>query len=161
MRVLGMFALVVFVGAASRAAGDAPPSPTVADLWDHLATGDDGKATRAILALAAKPKEAVEFLGKTLKAVKVDKVKVAKWLEQLGDDAFARREEAMRELAFIAEFIIADLEKAAETKDPEVKTRVASLLEKLPHHAKKPVTVTGLVKRGFTTNYYPGMQVAH
>ena len=156
VRVMGMLALVVFVAAASRAAGDAPPSPTVADLWDQLATGDEGKATRAILALATKPKEAVEFFGKTMKAVKVDKAKVAKWLEQLGDDSFTRREEAMRELGLIAEFIKADLEKATETKDPEVKKRVASLLAKIPADARKAAKAPGIVGRSVSVQNVNG-----
>ena len=147
VRVMGLLALFVFVGPAARAADNAPPSPTVADLWGQLATSDEGKATRAILALAKQPKEAVEFLGKTLKVVKVDKAKVAKWLEQLGDDTFTQREEAMRELALIAEFIKADLEKAAKSNDAEIRRRAALLLEKKPAEAKQPAKAAGLAGR--------------
>lgn len=155
-RMMVLLALLVFVGPAARAADNAPLSPTVADLWGQLATSDEGKATRAILALAKQPKEAVEFLGKTLKAVKVDKAKVAKWLEQLGDDTFTQREEAMRELSVIAEFIKADLKKATETKDPEVKKRVAALLAKIPAEAKKPAKAPGIVGRSVSVQNVNG-----
>ncbi len=144
-RMMVLLALIVF-GGTSRAA-DAVPSPTVADLWGQLATSEEGQATRAILALAKQPKEAVEFLGKTLKAVKVDKAKVAKWLEQLGDDAFTRREEAMLELALVAESIKAELEKAAKSNDAEIRRRAALLLEKKPAEAKQPAKAAGLAGR--------------
>src|SRR5665213_2333730 len=140
--VVGVSALVMFVGL-SRAMGEDKTSK-VSDLWSQLASPDEGKATRALLALAGRPKEAVAFLGQHLKAVKVDKAKVARWLAQLGDDTFATREEAMSELAYLGKFIKADLEKAAETKDPEVKKRIASLLARIPSDAKKPEKAAGL-----------------
>lgn len=149
VRVMGLMALVVFVGT-SRAADNALPSPTVADLWGRLATSDEGKATRTILALAKQPKETVEFLGKTLKAVKVDKAKVAKWIEQLGDDTFERREQAMLELALVAEFIEGDLQKAAKSNDAEVRRRAALLLE------KKPAEAAGLVGRNVSVQNVNG-----
>lgn len=135
LTLAGMSVLILFVGS-TRARGDGE-QPKVSDLWDRLAKPDEGEATRAILALAARPKEAVALLGQNLKAVKVDKAKVAAWIEQLGDETFARREEAMRELAHLGKFVKADLEKAADSKDAEVKKRVASLLGRIPDDAKK------------------------
>jgi len=138
----GASTLILFVGL-SVARGD-DQTPKVSDLWERLSSPDEGKATRALLALAARPKEASAFLGQHLKAVKVDRANVAGWIEQLGDDTFSTREEAMRELAYLGKFIKADLEKATETKDPEVKKRVAVLLARIPDDAKKPAMAPGL-----------------
>ena len=88
-RMTGMLALALLVGIGFQAMSDTP-QPTASDWWDQLATGDEAQATRAILALAARPKEAVEILGKKLEAIKVDKAKVSRWIEQLGDDTFAK-----------------------------------------------------------------------
>ena len=140
--VCGVAALILFVGL-SVAGGD-DRTPKVSDLWEQLSSPDEGKATRALLALAARPKEATAYLGQHLKVVKVDKAKVARWIEELGDDTFSTREEAMRELAYLGKFIKADLEKAAATKDPEVKKRVAALLARIPDEAKQPAIAPGL-----------------
>jgi hypothetical protein len=145
MRPVTLAALSAFFlfAASARTMADGE-QPKVADLWDRLATADEGQATRAVLALSARPKEAVALLGQKMKAVKVDRAKVAAWIAQLGEDSFTRREEASRELARLGKFIRDDLEKAATTKDPEVKKRIATLLKKLPAEPKKGQNGAGL-----------------
>src|SRR4029079_10578389 len=66
------------------------------------------------------------------------------WIKQLGDDGFAVRQEATRDLAYLGKFVRPQLEKALEsTKDAEVKDRLKSLIAQIPDKAqpgaKKPV----------------------
>lgn len=110
----------------------------VAQQYAALATADEAKASRALLALASQPTEAVELLNKRLKAVKVDTKQVTKWIEQLGDESFSVREDAARELAYLSVFVRSHLEKAVESaKDAEVKKRLDVLLNQLPDTKKK------------------------
>jgi hypothetical protein len=56
---------------------------------------------------------------------------IATWVKQLGSDDFDAREKAEVELAKAGLAALAELQKAAQTNDPEIRTRSARLLELL------------------------------
>ncbi len=53
------------------------------------------------------------------------------YLAQLGDDDFDRREEASRQLRQAGPAVLADLRRAADSSDPEVRRRARDLLEQV------------------------------
>jgi tetratricopeptide (TPR) repeat protein len=53
---------------------------------------------------------------------------IARWIEELGDDSFAIREQATKKLRAAGAFAEAMLEKATASKDPEVVRRAKSIL---------------------------------
>ena len=57
---------------------------------------------------------------------------IAKWIDQLGADDYAARQSASRELLAIGPAAAAQLERAAaETNDPEIRRRLAEILENM------------------------------
>src|SRR5688572_33323411 len=106
-------ALLIVVGASqseSKAQQDdtkvAPPATQGMEaLWNDLAgTEDEARASRALLAFSARPKESTAFLKGLLKPVKVDPDQIKKLVAQLDDARFARREAAVRELEYLGKF---------------------------------------------------------
>jgi hypothetical protein len=122
---------MVLVLAGSAAARETP-SKGLEPLWDALASNDAARSTMATLKLAAKGKEAVAFLEKKLKPVKVDAKQVAKWLKQLDDDSFEDREAAQEELSYLGKFIKPKLQKALDdSPSPEAKKRLQGLMQRI------------------------------
>lgn len=107
--------------------------PTLESRWADLTSPEEGKATRAILALAAEPKETMALLQERLKPVKADPKRVEHLVKQLDSGNFGVRNQATMELEYFGKYIKADLE-AALKKDPtvETKTRLKQLLDKMP-----------------------------
>jgi formylglycine-generating enzyme required for sulfatase activity len=67
--------------------------------------------------------------------------RIAALVRQLGDDRFARREEAVRELEKIGEPAIDALRKARYDRDPEVRRRVAEVLKIVMPTSRKTKTI--------------------
>ena len=111
-------------------------SQTAANLdsrWADLASSDDGKATRALLALAATPKETTAFLKDQLMPVKADPKRVAQLIKQLDSTNFVVRQKATNELEYYGKYIKADLEAGIkEGATVEAKMRMQQLIEKMP-----------------------------
>src|SRR6059058_1306771 len=82
-----------------------PPAARAADdlntAWADLASADEVKAARALLALSATPKETAAFLGQRLNPVKVDPSGVAKLVKDLDSDDVKVRDAASQELEYL------------------------------------------------------------
>lgn len=148
---VALFALVLLAGVATAAAppvGPKKPADRLSTLWDDLASEDDAKASRALLALAATPAETVALLEARLVPIEVDAVRVKKLIEQLDDDDFDRREIASRELEYLDRFAKPHLRKALEGKpSPETRKRLTALLERLPPEDKEKQEAPKLMGR--------------
>ncbi|AWM37971.1 ECF RNA polymerase sigma factor SigE [Gemmata obscuriglobus] len=96
-----------------RNAGGGRP---VGELRDAVLGADVGAAHRAGLALSERPDDAVRLLAPKLASPpEPDAADVARWIDELGDDAFAVRERAQTAL-----------EKAGEAVGPALRKRLAS-----------------------------------
>ncbi len=117
----------------------AQPVPVNVDArWAELASPDEGKATRALLALAATPKETTAFLRDNLKAVKADPTRIAQLLKALNSNTFVIRQQAVVELEYHGKYIKGDLETALKgNPNLDVKRQIEQLLDKMPREAKK------------------------
>lgn len=134
----------------------AEPASRLESLWADLASPDEAKATRAALALAAA-KEAAPFLKEHLKPVKVDSKRLAKLIEQLDSDDFAKREEAAAELDYFGKFIKTDLEKAlAGSPSAEVKKRVQGMLDRIAGETADPAAPPALAGRSVSVSNVNG-----
>jgi len=123
---------MLLILAAGVALAKAPAAPTLDSLWADLASSDEAKASRAVLGLAAKGKDAVAFLEKNIRPVKVDAKQAAKWIEQLDSDSFDDREAASQELGYLGKHAKELLAKAAEAKGtPELRARLKTLLDRI------------------------------
>jgi RNA polymerase sigma factor (sigma-70 family) len=112
-------------------------NPQLEVLWADLSSTDEGKAARALLGLAATPRETSAFLKEHLKPVKADSARVAHWMSRLDSAKFKERELAAQELEYLGKYIKAELEKAhAGNASEEAKVRIKHLLEKLPVDTK-------------------------
>jgi hypothetical protein len=132
--VLAAFGILVIAFPNARGQG---AKPTLDSRWADLASPDDAKATRALLALSATPKETTAYLKDHLRPVKADGKRVAALVKQLDSSNFAQRSRAMNELEYLGKYIKSDLE-AALKKDPEVETRrrIQELIDKMPKEKK-------------------------
>jgi hypothetical protein len=111
--------------------------PTLESRWADLASPDEGKATRALLALAATPKETTAFLKDHLKPVKADAKRVEQLLKSLDSTNYAARVQATTELEYYGKYIKNDLEAALKSAtQSETKTRIQQLLDKIPKDKK-------------------------
>ena len=126
--LLGLALLVGTIGAADSASA----KPTPEALWADLASADESKAVRALLALAADPK-AISFLKDNLRPVKADADRVTKLVKDLDSNEFTTRQKAMEELEYYGKAVKDQLEKAAKGElSAEAKQRVQQLLDKMP-----------------------------
>src|ERR1051326_8744071 len=120
---------------------DAPKKDGVAALWEDLASTDEAKASRALLALSARSKEATTYLKEQLKPVKVDQELIKKLIAQLDDDDFTIRQDAMKQLSIevdhLGKFSRPILEQSMKGASLEVKKRIESVLEQLPPDPKE------------------------
>jgi hypothetical protein len=113
--------------------------PTPESRWADLVSPDEAKATRAMLALAASPKETIALLKERLQPVKADSKHVEQLVGQLKSSTFTVRNQAMAELEYLGKYIKADLEKAQKTNpDAETASRLKQLLDKMPKEQKTP-----------------------
>jgi RNA polymerase sigma factor (sigma-70 family) len=102
-------------------------------LWEALASNDDAEFSRALLRLAASPKETVAFLKDRVKPVAVDAARVEQLLKEMDSKDFPVRTRAEEELEYLGKFAKPLLDKALKEDRPlEVKKRVQDLVAKLP-----------------------------
>jgi RNA polymerase sigma factor (sigma-70 family) len=128
-----------------KKANKAPAGKALDELWADLASTDEARSARAILALGATPRQAVPFLRDRLQPVKVDARKVATWIKQLDSESFRDRESAHRELEYLGKYVKADLEKAITDKSTaELKQRVKRLLKHIGEDAPTPAAAQQL-----------------
>lgn len=127
-------------GALTAAAPSAKADARLEGLWADLASENEADAGRALLALAARPKDAVALIAARLAPVKVDAARFAKLLEQLDEGDFDRRLAARREIEYLGKFARPLLDKALEGEpSPEVRKAVGDLLRRLPPEGKQEV----------------------
>ncbi len=135
-------ALLILVVSCAGSAAQEPakkPAARLEVLWADLASADEGRATRATLALAAKPTESVPFLKDRLRAVKVEAAAVARLVKQLDSEEFDTRETAARELEYLGKFARPLLEKhLADEPSAEAKRAIRGVIEKIPSDEKAP-----------------------
>ena len=132
--------LVLLACAADPVTSAAPSKDTPAipaSVWADLAGSDQVPVTRAILAVAKKPSDAVAFLKANLLPVKADSARVARLIKDLESNQFAVRQKATEELEYLDKYIKTDLEKAMESSaGAETKQRLKQLLDRLPKPAQ-------------------------
>jgi RNA polymerase sigma factor (sigma-70 family) len=107
---------------------------TAESLWRDAAAGDAAKGSRAAWALVATSDSRRQFLRERLKpaAVDADPGRVKRWIADLGDERFAVREAASRELAARARQAEPFLRQALQTpRDTEAKRRLEAVLAEL------------------------------
>jgi hypothetical protein len=120
------------LGPASRPA-EPPGEKEVAACWDDLSGADAARAYDAIWRLAEAPAASVPFLRQHLRPVTEAEVKeISRFIEELGSDEFAAREQATRQLERLGPAAAPALRKALEKGAPlEVRRRIERLLEGL------------------------------
>jgi hypothetical protein len=105
------------------------------ELWQELGSTDAPTGHRAILKLAAAPKDSLPLLKKHVKPVArgtVTAEQIARLVADLDADGYAAREKATKELEQVGEAARAALVKAlAGNPSVEVRRRAEGLLEKL------------------------------
>src|SRR5262245_3619775 len=122
----------------------APATKEAARLWDGL-TGPDAKAAYAAMAaLAAEPKAAVALIRSRIKPVAAapTDATLERLVAELGDDKFAVRERATRELDQLGEAAVAGIRKRLE-KSPPLETH-RRLVKFLDTHDPATITPTAL-----------------
>jgi hypothetical protein len=115
---------------------DKPPEKLteaeVAALWKELSGDDAAKAYAAVLTLATRPQEAVPFLTKQLKPADggLDAKQVQKWIRELDDEDFDKREAAEAELKKLGRLAKVPVQEAlGKTKSVEMKRRLEDILQ--------------------------------
>jgi RNA polymerase sigma factor (sigma-70 family) len=103
-----------------------------ASLWNDLASTDAAKAYQAVRAMIYASQRTLPYLAEHLGPVApVDEKQITTWISQLGNDRFATRQQASRELERCGDAARPFLERADESKlSPEAAQRVRQLLTK-------------------------------
>ncbi len=114
---------------------EGPPSTdlnekALARLWDELASGDAGRAYRAVWTLAASPEKSAAFLKGRLVRPAPTPARVVRWIADLDSDDFETRERASASLRWFDEAIGArrSLRCLAGRPSPEARRRIEELL---------------------------------
>ena len=107
------------------------PAPTRKELdalWADLA-GDEATASRALLKLAARPKEAVELCAERLKPLTIDEKRVRALLADLGSDKEETWKAAVEALEYFDPRLAIDLPTLMdEVTDPVPRARLVAVL---------------------------------
>ena len=102
------------------------------DLWLDLEKGDF-EASRALLAMSARPKEAVDFLKVRMKPLTLDAEKARALIDWLGNDDEAVWKPAFEELEYFDPRLAIDLETAVkETRESPGRQRLVEVLSGRP-----------------------------
>lgn len=110
--------------------------------WTDLAGTDETKAMRAIVTLAAAPKDTVPFLKEHLKPVTVDAKRIARLIGDLDSETFAVRQKATDALEAMGEYAVQYLRGALDGTPPlDVKKRIEAILEKIKSGGHAPSSV--------------------
>jgi hypothetical protein len=102
------------------------------ELWEDLARGETAPAGKAVRRLLAGRRESVPYLATMLrtKRPQQDVAKIARWIDDLGDEAFGTREAAYRALDQLGDTAIAPLQAARpKAKSQEHRGRIEELLK--------------------------------
>lgn len=150
-------AALLVLGFAPAAAAQSKPA-NLDKLWTDLASADEATSTRAILALAAAPNDAVALLRDRLKPVRVDADRFIKLVNQMNSPKFAEREAASRELAadvdYLGKFAQPMLEMYLRVgSSGEVQRRVRELLNRIsPQSGVGVIRATAILEHIGTTD---------
>lgn len=113
------------LGPAAARAGDAR---AMDDLWTDLEKGDF-EASRALLTMSARPKEAVDFLKLKMKPLKLDPEKARALIDWLGNDDEAVWKGAFEELDYFDPRLAIDLETLMrDVKETPARQRLVEVL---------------------------------
>lgn len=131
---------------------DAVDAKKMESLWAELASASDADSIRALLALAATPKQTTQYIADRLRPVKVDGKQFEKLIKQLDDEDFDRREAAGNELAQLVRYLEKHAKPVLEMHlkgkpSAEVNRRLRELLADIPSE-KKPGPVAPPQLRG-------------
>jgi RNA polymerase sigma factor (sigma-70 family) len=108
----------------------AEANPPLAAAWADLASDDETKALKAVLALVATPKETTLFLKEHLKPVTVDPKRIGRLIADLDSEKFAVREQASQELTAMGEYAVPYLHSALDAKPAlEPQMRLEKILQ--------------------------------
>lgn len=125
---------------------DAKPPVTMKRQWEDLSCKDDGKVARALLGMAATPKETVAFLKELIdkKALKsaVQDERVTGLIADLDNESFDVRARATRELIVLGQEAVPALQQALKKDNPKpsLESRL-SMEELLAVIAKRAATL--------------------
>jgi RNA polymerase sigma factor (sigma-70 family) len=110
-----------------------PAGPVDAEAcWTDLAAEDAAKAQSAIERLASAPDKSLPLLKQKLRPVVIEPKWLASRLEELGDEKFAVRQAAMRDLEKVADAVESELRKLLENPpSQEVRARLLQILKTL------------------------------
>jgi tricorn protease-like protein len=110
-----------------------PAASELDALWDDLASPDAERGYRAVLRLAAAPRQAVPFLaGRLRPRPDGEAQQIARLIAELDDESFKVRERAAARLEKLGGQAVPELRRAVrETKSAEVRRRAQRLLEGL------------------------------
>ncbi len=138
--------------AAQKAEGGQPgPAASLRELWSELASPDDARAARAVLALSRMPREAVALARERLGPVKADPKRVARLVADLDSPQFAVRERAREVLEYLGQYVKDDLKNALKANpNEELRRRLEKLLARLGKEvppAGQPLTADARLKR--------------
>ncbi len=111
-------------------------------LWEDLACTDEAVFSRALVRLAASPKETIAFVKGRLKPVSIDAARVEQLLKDLDGNEFAAWTRAAEELEYLGKYAKPLLHKAlTEDRPLEVKKRLQELGTKFPQEKEKQESV--------------------
>jgi WD40 repeat protein len=101
------------------------------DLWKDLADANAAKAYRAVLALAAAPRQSVPFLDPRLPRRGPDEARIERLIRDLDADDFDVREKATADLDALGAAALPALRRALDTtKSVEVRERATRLVKR-------------------------------
>lgn len=112
-------------------------------LWGDLGTDNELRLERILQGLHAAPQPTVNLLRKKLPPVAKERlVQVERWIEQLNDSAFAKRDDAMKELRTVVHDFRPLLEATRKSAGPgEIRNRINYILREAEDD-KQPVALT-------------------
>jgi hypothetical protein len=115
------------VAQAAPAPADSPRKELEAQ-WSALAQ-EELVASRALLKLAARPKEAVAFIAEVLKPLRIDKARVRSLLTDMGSEKEQTWKAAVEELEYFDPRLVIDLPTLMDdVTDPLARPRLVALL---------------------------------
>jgi WD40 repeat protein len=117
----------------ARGPAEALETKDLDDCWHYLSSRDGAKAWQAILALEARPQQAMALIRERLAPnPKLGAERLAKLQADLNDDAFQVRERASRQFEVLGQAAASSLRKILASSPPvEVRKRVKKLLGKI------------------------------
>lgn len=109
--------------------------------WNDLASNDEAKASRALLAFSSDPKAATAFFKERLRPVKVDADKIRKLAAQIDNGNFGVRDAATKnlreEVDNLGRFAKPVLEEYLKSEiSLEARRRIETILAQIPRDAK-------------------------